>query len=170
MACRGVHFALKKGQEEKLLSLETDAEVMEYVQEELEEAWDEPWVLETDKAWDAIHRCLTDGSLQSKGNDIREKCILGGRSLYEGDDYIISYITADDVRAVSEVIEDIDEQTFRGKFFGLKKKFLWFDRTDYQGPLDEDDFEYSRANFEELRVFFKKAADAGYAMIFTVDQ
>jgi hypothetical protein len=35
--------------------------------EEIEETWEEPFVVESDKAWDAIHRCLTDGSLLYAG-------------------------------------------------------------------------------------------------------
>ena len=37
--------------------------MLDIVQEEIEEPWDEEWLLEMDKAWDAIHRCLTDGRL-----------------------------------------------------------------------------------------------------------
>ena len=36
---------------------------LRYVIEEIEEAWETPFVAETDKAWDAMHRALSDGSL-----------------------------------------------------------------------------------------------------------
>ena len=32
--------------------------------EEIEDRWDRDWLVETDKAWDAIHRCLTGGTLE----------------------------------------------------------------------------------------------------------
>ncbi len=60
MACRGVFFALSSAEKEGLLALGSDKERIEYVQEEIEAAWDEAHLLQTDKAWDAIHRCLTD--------------------------------------------------------------------------------------------------------------
>lgn len=64
MACRGVHFAIDNKAYEKLLTAGSDDAVIEIVQEEIEEEWDEKWLRETDKAWDAIHRCLTDGKLE----------------------------------------------------------------------------------------------------------
>jgi hypothetical protein len=70
MVCRAVHFALTAEQELRLMETPgADNEfLMEFV-EELEEGrdgegWDAEWVQETDKAWDAIHRCLTDGKLE----------------------------------------------------------------------------------------------------------
>jgi hypothetical protein len=42
------------------------------VVEEIEEAWESPF--ETDKAWDALHRCLSDGTLDvTSGEPCRER-------------------------------------------------------------------------------------------------
>ena len=170
MACRGVLFALSEEQRDKLLSMKTDDEILDYVQEHIEEVWDEEWLQEIDKAWDAIHRCLTDGSLVPKGNNICEKCILGGEHLYGKDDYVISYVSPDQVKDVFESISEITKENFRKNYFGMKNRFLWFDLTRYDGPLDEEDFEYTWSYFEELREFYAKAAEAGRSTIFTVDQ
>jgi hypothetical protein len=62
MSARGVHFAISSGQGKQLLAAKSDRKLMALV-DELEETWEEPIVCETDKAWDAIHRCLTSGSL-----------------------------------------------------------------------------------------------------------
>ena len=57
MACRGVHFALTVEEREQLLALvETQGDVIGFIQEDIEEQWDTEWLCETDKAWDAIHR------------------------------------------------------------------------------------------------------------------
>ena len=83
MACRGLFLALSSAQRERLLSLRTDSERIEYIQEDIEAAWDAEHLLETDKAWDAIHRCLADGTLTTahSANPLG-KLILGGRHLY----------------------------------------------------------------------------------------
>jgi len=46
------------------VGLDSDEKRLDYIQEKIERPWDQEPLLETDKAWDAIHRCLTDGSLE----------------------------------------------------------------------------------------------------------
>jgi len=50
MACRGVFFALTAKDVKRLLAAESDDDVLEIVEEEIEERWDEDWLQETDKA------------------------------------------------------------------------------------------------------------------------
>ena len=51
MACRGVHFALTNDQRAQLLSIvESQGDVIGYIQEDVEEQWDTDWLCETDKA------------------------------------------------------------------------------------------------------------------------
>ncbi len=170
MACRGVYFALNGKDVQNLLNANGDEEVMEVVQEDIEERWDENWLQETDKAWDAMHRCLNDGTLECSESSILEKCVLGGKQLYQGDDYIVSFLTSDEVDEVSKALEPIQQDWFRKKYFGLKKKFLWFDFTEYEAPIGEDDFQYTWTYFEDTCVFFKRASEANRAIVFTVDQ
>ncbi len=114
MACRGIHFAVSKEQYEKLLSAKSDEDLIEIVQEEIEEEWDENWLRETDKACDAIHRCLTDGRLEwDNGEFPLNAVILGGKQLHEGDDYIISVISPEKVPAVAQALNGIDEDVLR---------------------------------------------------------
>lgn len=169
MACRGIYFALTKEESRKLLEANDDAGVIETV-EEIEERWDENWLQQVDKAWDAIHRCLSDGTLQCKGKSIMEKTVLGGKQLYHGDDNIISYLDPKEVQEVSAAIENIAVDWFRKKYFGLKKSFLGIKYSNYDGLIDEEDFEYSWAYFIAIREFFTKTATAGRALVFTVDQ
>ena len=134
MPGRGVHFALSQDQESSLLSAKGDEEVMAIV-EEIEEAWDERSLQETDKAWDAIHRCLSDGTLDFHGGSYPlNKCILGGRQLYEGDDYLVAFITRDEVRDIAAALAPIDENWLRAKYFEIKP-------SDYVQPISEEDFE-----------------------------
>ena len=164
MACRGVHFAITSNDAQRLLALAGDDDaVLELVQEDAEGRWDEDWLQETDKAWDAIHRCLTDGTLTSDASIARHKCILGGRHLYSGDEYIISFLMADEVRDVSEAIAPFGETELRDRYFMI-------DEAEYGVPLSDEDFEYTWEWFETLKEFFAKAADADRAVVFSVDQ
>jgi hypothetical protein len=98
------------------------------------EGWDEEWVQETDKSWEAIHRCLTDGKLEW-GDTPFHKCILGSYNLYEGDDYIINYLSPEEVKSVAAAIKDIDRDELRRRYDAI-------DPADYNGLVD-DDFEYT---------------------------
>jgi Domain of unknown function (DUF1877) len=62
MANRGVHFALTDDQAQAVLAAKNDDELMSVI-EMIEEEWNDKYLAECDKAWDAIHRCLTDGNL-----------------------------------------------------------------------------------------------------------
>jgi len=169
MACRGVFFALTKAEEAKLLAAADSDAVVEILTEEIEERWDREWLVEMDKSWDAVHRCLGDGSLRTSQPSLTAKAVLGGKQLSPSADWIVFYLTADEVKQVAVAITGIDQPEFRRRYFGLKKKFLWIDRTDYDGPIGEQDFEYSWSNFEDMRLLFSKAA-AHRTIVFSVDQ
>ena len=134
---------------------------MEFVQD-VEEQWDQDWLQECDKAWDAIHRCLTDGKLEY-GESPMHKCILGKRSVHEGDEYIISFLEPPEVKEVAAAIKSID-------LTWMRKKYDAITDPDYEVAKSEDDFEYTWAYFEELRDFFQKVAAAERSMLFSVDQ
>ena len=173
MACRGVFFALTKQEEEELLAAPDSDAVVEIITEEIEERWDREWLVEMDKSWDAIHRCLGDGSLRRSQPSITSKAVLGGKQLSSSPDWIISYLTAEEVKQVAVAVAAIDQPEFRRRYYGLKKKFLgipWINWSEYDGPIGEEDFEYSWSNFEEMRRFFSKAAAAHRAIVFSVDQ
>lgn len=162
MACRAVHFALTAEQSSRLMDIPgTDADSMMAFVEDIERAWEKEWLQETDKAWDAIHRCLTDGKLEY-GDTPFHKCILGPGNLYAEDDYIISFLSPPEVKDVAAAIQDIDRDELRSRYDAID--------TDSYGELSDDDFEYTWSSFSDLRDFFQRAAAANRAMMFTVDQ
>jgi hypothetical protein len=67
------------------------------------------------------------------------------------------------VKDVAEALAGVDESWLRGRYSAL-------DFPDYQGVKDEEDFDYTWANFTGLPEFFAGAAARGAAVIFTVDQ
>jgi hypothetical protein len=164
MACRGVLFALTEEQAQRFLGAQDDEEVRALV-EEVEEAWDEHYLQQTDKAWDAIHRCLSDGTTNFEaGTYPLNRCILGGKHLYEGDDYIVAFVPPAEVRDVALGLKDITEAWFRIRFFALTD-------TDFpQMEVDGETFEYAWDYLTAIKEFYQKAAGAGRAVIFTVDQ
>ena len=165
MACRGVLFAITAEEAGRLKAARgDDAKVLSIVQEEIEAAWDAEHLCETDKAWDAIHRCLTDGKLRfGRVEYPRNLCILGGEQLHEGDDYIVSLLSPDQVKEVSEALKPITQEWLRDRYFAI-------DSEEYSLPFGDEDFEYTWEWFEGVRQFYQKAANEGRWTLFTVDQ
>ena len=167
MSCLGVHFSLNEQAVKKLRSHKSEAARLNYVKETLEkEYFDEhpEWVGETDKAWDAIHRTLTDGDLAwQNGQYPLNHVILGGELLYAKSDYIMSLKSPSQVYDVSQALKDITEAWFRERYFKIKPE-------KYGCPVDEQDFGYTWSNFESLREFLNRAANEGRYVLFTADQ
>jgi hypothetical protein len=161
MSARGVHFAVSKTQVDALLAAKSDRKVLEIV-EQIEEAWQKPLLVESDKAWDAIHRCLTDGSLlYESGEYPLNLCICGGLQLYEKRGYTVSFVFLDQVQDVAEALSQVTRQWMRQQYDLMDD--------DYDGEKDDEDFRYVWSNFLDVREFYRRAAKANRAVIFTVD-
>lgn len=154
---RGVHFALSDTELDELLAARGDEAVMEQI-EEIEERWEKDWLCETDSAWQAIHLALTSGRAP-RGLG---RATLGGRQLYKGDDYVVALVQARDVPKVATGLAQLDEGSFRKLYDGI-------DVEQYGRPLSGEDFSYTWGWFLTLRAFWKRAAEAGRAVVFTVD-
>jgi hypothetical protein len=161
-----MHFALDAGEVAALRTAGEDWRV-EYVGEAFEDRlWsaDPSRAQETDKAWDAIHRCLTDGTLSWDGDEYPlDHAILGGESLYDGDDYILSLKSPDEVREVAAALRGVTRAKLRAGYDRI-------DPDDYDMPLSDDDFEYTWEWFQGVVEFYQRAAAAGHWVLFTVDQ
>jgi hypothetical protein len=91
MGCRGVLFAINQSESKILRKIRNDSELVDYIQENIEEKWDEDWLRETDKAWDAIHRCFANGMLELfGGKPPLNSIIFGGEILNTESDYYVS--------------------------------------------------------------------------------
>ena len=78
----GMHFAITYEQAMKLLQCKSDEDLAAMVQEEIEEVSNEDNSFQTDKAWDAIHRCLSNGTLDVRqGTRPLNMAIFGGKIL-----------------------------------------------------------------------------------------
>jgi hypothetical protein len=162
MASRAVLFAIEAEVEQRLLGASGDAAVMEVIAA-VEETWDKEWLCQLDKAWDAIHRSLTDGKLEwDNGMYPLNHAIIGGRQMYAGEDYVVAYVQPDQVKDVAKALGLVNEAA-------LKRGYDAIDPSDYHYAGWEDDFEYMLGWYQYLPGFYQKAASAERAAIFTVD-
>ena len=166
MTCLGIHFAIDQPIAARLLAFATDKERQDYVTEELEEEFfknQRPWLAQTDKAWDWIHRALTDGELDwANGSYPLNHVILGGRRIYNQNDYVMILKSPDTVRDVSNQIHSITKEKFRESFKKIDERNL------EQGR--ELDFLYAWEWFQQLPDFWTRAAEANRYILFTTDQ
>lgn len=163
MGALGVHFALSDEESRRLLAAE-DRDAVLAVVEEVEERWDEGWLVQSDKAWDAMHRCLSNGTLYyDEGEYPLNRTVLGGKHLTDGDDYVVSYVAPNEVKDVAAALAPMTPEEFR-------KRYDAIDPDEYDGALGQEDFDFTWGALVDVRGLFKKAADAGRSVVFTVEQ
>lgn len=167
MGCLGVHYGLTDAEVAKLRSYEYDSERLDYLYEDLEENFwsDHPeFVAETDKAWDGIHRALTDGHLDyGQGVYPLSHVIMGGERLYFSDDHIMVLKSRKEVQDAADALRAVTKDTFRAGYFRI-------DTEECGYRIDEEDFDYTWHWFEKLREFWVRAADGGRFVLFSASQ
>ncbi len=164
MTARGCLFAVTAEDVDALLAAAGDDEaVIDYVVEVIEERWEDGYVGEVDKAWDAIHRVVGDGTLEpDTGPYPLNQAIFGGRLLTSGDEFVFltSAASVPDVSAALEVVT-------RGEFEAAYNRI---DSDDYGSEHGPEDLEYSWEWFQNVRHLWRQAASANRAVIFSVAQ
>jgi hypothetical protein len=167
MGCLGVHFSLSAEEVQRLRDFADENDRLNYLREHIEEEYfaeHEDRMVESDKAWDAMHRTLADGLLAEDGGEYPlNHLILGGEQLYVESDYIMVLKTPGQVRDVAAVLPHVDEAEFRRRYFAI-------DADDYGPEFGEDDFGYTWSYFEEVRSFWLRAASEGRFVLFTASQ
>jgi len=117
-----------------------------------------------DKTWDAMHRSLSNGTLYyDEGEYPLNATVLGGEHLFDGDEYVVSYVAPDEVKDVAAALAPMTEQEFR-------KRYDAIDPDDYDGELGDLDFGATWGYLQAVRGLYQKAAAAGRAVVFKVDQ
>jgi hypothetical protein len=157
----GIHFALTDEDSQRLLAA-GDA-VLDVI-DAIEDRWDEAWLVQSQQAWDAIHRCLSNGTLYyDEGDYPLNRAVLGGKHLYDGEDYVVSYAAPNEVKDVAAALAPLTEQEFR-------KRYDAIDPDEYDGEHGDEDFKLAWQSFQAVRDLYKKAAADGRSVVFTVDQ
>lgn len=167
MAYLGVHFALSSDDVALLLSKQSDDERLALVQENIEVRYFEEsrtYLAQSDKAWDAMHRALSEGPLSYDGGKYPlNHVVLGGQPLYDEDDYIISLKTPEQVKDVALALASLEKDQFRERYNAIDPEEYGFDLTD-------EDFQYTWEWFQEVRTLYQTAASEGRHVLFTADQ
>jgi len=159
----GVHFALTDEEAQRLLSLESDLAVMSFV-EEIEGVGNTSRSFASDKAWDALHRSLSNGTLfYDEGEYPLNRAFLGGKHLYAAEDYVVAYVDPKEVKDVDAALATLTEQDLRTRYDAIVPD-------EYDGKHGGEDFQVILEKFRGLRDFYKKAAAGGRAVVFTVAQ
>jgi len=167
MPRRGTFYAITPEEAERLLALVgNDAELAK----ECLELWTperqrQRFIAPVDHAWEVLHRCMADGTLRGigAGSDPLQWCVLGGKSLHQGKEYIVCYVTPEQTAEVAEELDDIDVEWFVGRYKLLPT-------AGYTGPIDNEDFQYNWEYFTNVRNLYSKAAGDGRGVVFVTDQ
>lgn len=167
MGCLGVHFSLSAEEIKTLRAIELESDRLRHLQEVIEEVYFEKHpqrFVQSDKAWDAMHRALADGELTWAGGKYPlNYVILGGERLYTLPDYIMVLKTPQQVRDVAIALPEITADEFRRRYYAINA-------AAYSQPLCDEDLEYTWANFQDVRTFWLHAAEEGRWVLFTTDQ
>ena len=166
MPHRGTFYAVTPEEADRLLSLVGNdaalaAEALDLYTIERQKS---RFLAAVDKAWDILHRCLTDGSHRDlgKGASPLSWCILGGKSLHGGKEFIICYVTPEQVGQVAQALDEIQPVWLLGRCRSLES-------SGYPIFISNEDFEYLWEHFMSLRGLYTKAARANRAMVFVAD-
>jgi hypothetical protein len=163
MACRGYFLALDESCMALLLAADgDDARVIDTIHEL--DATNAPATCDVDKAWDGIHRCLTEGKLGSEdGTYPLNAVVLGGLPMHQGDDYIVSFNTAVEVCEVSAALTDLNLEPFLARYWTL-------DADEYGALIDQEGLDYLTSYLDQVTAFYQCAARTGWATVFVADQ
>ena len=85
MACRGWYIALLPEEASKFLGLTSVDNRVEFLNTLYTPADADGRQQSVDKSWDAMHRCLCGGWLDTEhGEEAKRACVIGGRQLSDG--------------------------------------------------------------------------------------
>jgi hypothetical protein len=167
MSCLGVLFSIDQKTVDLIKELPSDEELIDYVKEVIEENYFEnkpQWVAELVKTWDAMHRSLTDGQLEFDNGDFPlSHVILGGESLCEDEGYIIVLKMNEQVAEIAKAVSQLSKEKF-------SKGYYLINPDEYDGEVDDEDFENTWQWFKDSKEFWQKAAQENRSVLFTVDQ
>jgi hypothetical protein len=167
MGCLGLHLALTTAEVAELKSFKDDSDRLEYFQSELEDGYfsqHADLIAESDKAWDAMHRALSDGELSyTSGPYPLRLAVIGGEPIYAADDYIMSLKSPLEVKDIAAAIAKVTKEE-------LRRGYECINPDKYGFPKSEEDFEYTWDWFTHVVTFFQTAAAQGRHVLFTASQ
>ena len=159
----GHHIALSREHAKRVFANKDDASLPPLIAELLgdKSLKANSQILDVKRAWDATHRCFTEGALDPEGGEFPlNHVILGGKKLHNGDDYVAVVVRPDMVTFIAEALRDVKEPDFRKAFFALGEK-------GYDQPINEKEYSYIWHMVQEIRAFFEFCDEERFAVLFT---
>lgn len=121
-------------------------------------------MLNIDVSWDSIHRCLGNGFLDEDPTQFPlRRVILGGQKLNADPNFILRLNAPDKVQEIALSLAQIDEDDFRKCYFAIPAE-------SYLMTPNEPDFQYTWTYFQQVQIFYNRAAEQGEYVLFTADQ
>lgn len=162
MAQLGVHFAITTDQAKALRDAEDDDERADLVSEIEED--DDNVHFDSDKGWDGLHRCFSDGTLDlGAGEPPLNRVFFGGELLSEDDAFLLM-LSPKQVKEIAAALAKVTPD-----WIGERYRALPF--PDYEeGEKSDEDLRYLVSCFNGLPAFFERAAREKRHVIFTVDE
>jgi hypothetical protein len=162
MAGRGGFEAISPGDIERLLA-QPYTERWDFI----EDASLTLFGIPMDKAWVAIHRALSDGTLYGTlGEPPLDMAVLGDHLICQtdADDFVYLKYPAE-VMDIATALQEMSREEFEGKLAALPG-------TDEDAEalglsVVPEDIEYVWPYFEDMRAFYKRAAAEGLAVLFS---
>lgn len=163
MRGQGIHYALDIVEQDVLEEIKTDGALFSFMEIIMRHRL-KKWYQSTDKAWEAIHRCLADGTFDYQSREPMGNCILSGDNMYEGEPqtWYISYLDPRDVKEVAPALKPVTKGWMR-------KQYANIDPKEYGWPLSEEDFAYVWHWFLPLRAFYQRAAKYDRGVLFKAE-
>ena len=125
--------------------------VPEFVQERIREGQFQ-FIAETNRSIDALHRCLTNGTMTASSEYYPFNKVVAGKQLYHWG-YIVFFVTRQEVADVAKALSTIDPLELRQRYATLAE-------TDYQNDMEEGEDEWMVEYFLRLREFYRHTAEA----------
>jgi hypothetical protein len=164
MSGQGYHFAIPENTLHALLARQGEMAILELI-DTLHQAWntDQDDSAGGYKEWDVLHRCLSDGTFDPAGGTYPLNCcFLGGRLLVT-DGSIVNVVMPKEVRDVGKAMVHFDKGWLHDRFKAI------FAQEYMQGGDMESDCKWYWELLDELRTFYRAAAETGRAVIFYTD-
>jgi hypothetical protein len=121
-------------------------------------------VLETGTSWDAIHRCLTEGTLDPEAGEFPlNHTILGGKRIHKAGDFEAIMVRPDIVPYIAEQLHHVKRDVIHSAYQKI-------DPADYGQPLTITDFDKIWNSLQQIRQLYEDAATERCAVLFTVDR
>jgi hypothetical protein len=170
VACRGVLYAIGADDARALLEVAAAAtSEHEVVDAAGEDDRDQASRQALDKAWYGIGCCLNHlvEELHDRGlAPDADRCVFGGRPLTNGEDWLVTLWEPAEVWVATAILEGVTEASMRRAYDAWDAE----ETKDYPEYGDEEDFQYVWGYFQDARELCVRAAGAGQAILFIVDQ